>query len=483
MVGLTAEALIMEYEKTGDSRILPALKTALDWLWANAWVTGDQAFWYDNAVANPTVPWPSRPGAPDLNLLIAPAYAWLYRQTGDTKYRDRGDQIFAGGVQFAFLGGGKQFDQNYKWSFDYVKWRTGPADTSPPTVTITAPPASASVAGILGVAASATDNVGVVGVQFRLDGANLGAEVTVAPYTVSWNTTTALTGAHTLTATARDATGNTATSASVTVIVSNPDLTPPTVAITTPPSGASVAGTITVAASATDNVGVVGAQFSPDGATLGGEATVAPYSVSWNTTTALNGTHTPTAVARDAAGNSTASAGVSVTVVNGDATPPLVSITSPLNGATVSSVVTISAMASDNVGVGGVQFKLDGANLGAEVTVAPYTVSWNSTTALNGTHTLTAVARDAAGNSTPSAGVSVTVNNTPPTVSITAPAAGATVAATITVSASAASGVGVAGVQFQLDGGNLGAEVTVAPYAVPWDTTATLTGTRTQIGR
>src|SRR5207247_13545 len=83
------------------------------------------------------------------------------------------------------------------------------------TVTITAPPASASVAGILGVAASATDNVGVVGVQFRLDGANLGAEVTVAPYTVSWNTTTALTGAHTLTATARDATGNTATSAPV----------------------------------------------------------------------------------------------------------------------------------------------------------------------------------------------------------------------------------------------------------------------------
>src|SRR2546425_565089 len=463
MVGLTAEALIMEYEKTGDSRILPALKTALDWLWANAWVTGDQGFWYDNAVANPTVPWPSRPGAPDLNLLIAPAYAWLYRQTGDTKYRDRGDQIFAGGVQFAFLGGGKQFDQNYKWSFDYVKWRTGPADTSPPTVTITAPPASASVAGILGVAASATDNVGVVGVQFRLDGANLGGEATVAPYSVSWNTTTALTGAHTLTATARDATGNTATSAPVTVSVSNADSTPPTVAITAPPAGASVAGTIAVAASATDNVGVVGVQFRLDGANLGGEATVAPYSVSWNTTTALNGTHILTAVARDAAGNSTASAGVSVTVVNGDATPPLVSITSPLNGATVSSVVTISAMASDNVGVVGVPLTLHGALPIAEATVAPYTVSWNTTTALNGTHTLTAVARDAAGHSTPSAGVSVTVNNAPPTppvVSIASPLTGATASSVATIAATASDDVGVVGELVRLNVAALGAGAT-----------------------
>ena len=61
------------------------------------------------------------------------------------------------------------------------------------------------------------------------------------------------------------------------------------------------------------------------------------------------------------------------------------------------------------------QFKLDGANLGAEDTTSPYSVTWNSTTATNGSHTLTAVARDAAGNSTTSAGVSVTVNNAPRT--------------------------------------------------------------------
>ena len=59
------------------------------------------------------------------------------------------------------------------------------------------------------------------------------------------------------------------------------------------------------------------------------------------------------------------------------------------------------------------QFKLDGANLGADDTTAPYSVTWNSTTATNGSHTLTEVARDTAGNMATSAGVSVTVNNTP----------------------------------------------------------------------
>ena len=91
--------------------------------------------------------------------------------------------------------------------------------------------------------------------------------------------------------------------------------------------------------------------------------------------------------------------------------------------------MTVSANASDNVGVAGVQFKVDGTNVGAEDTTAPYSISWNSTTVGNGTHTLTAFARDAAGNTQTSTTVTVTVNNpdtTPPTVSLTAPAGGAT---------------------------------------------------------
>jgi YD repeat-containing protein len=151
---------------------------------------------------------------------------------------------------------------------------------------------------------------------------------------------------------------------------------------------------------------------------VGGEYPYSPCSVSWNTTTATNGSHTVTAVARDAAGNVTTSSAVIVTVSNGggggggggDTTAPTVSLTAPAAGSTVSTTISVTANATDNVGVAGVQFKLDGANLGAEATTAPYSVSWNATAATNGSHTLTAVARDAAGNVTTSAAVSVTVS-------------------------------------------------------------------------
>jgi hypothetical protein len=94
-----------------------------------------------------------------------------------------------------------------------------------------------------------------------------------------------------------------------------------------------------------------------------------------------------------------------------DTVPPTVSITAPSSGATVSGTITVSANATDNVGVAGVQFKLDGANLGSEDTSSPYSISWNTTAASSGSHTLTAVARGAAGNTRTSASVSVTVNN------------------------------------------------------------------------
>jgi hypothetical protein len=96
-----------------------------------------------------------------------------------------------------------------------------------------------------------------------------------------------------------------------------------------------------------------------------------------------------------------------------DPTPPTVSLTAPSAGATVSGAsVTLSANAADNVGVSGVQFKIDGSNAGSEDTTSPYSTTWNSITVPNGTHSVTATARDAAGNSTTSSSVSITVANT-----------------------------------------------------------------------
>lgn len=93
-------------------------------------------------------------------------------------------------------------------------------DQTQPTVSMTAPSAG-TVSGTITVSASASDNVGVVGVQFKLDGANLQAEDTSDPYSISFDTTTTTDGAHELTATARDAAGNAATASAVAVTVSN----------------------------------------------------------------------------------------------------------------------------------------------------------------------------------------------------------------------------------------------------------------------
>jgi len=98
------------------------------------------------------------------------------------------------------------------------------------------------------------------------------------------------------------------------------DTTPPSVSLTSPGNGTTLAGTISVTADASDNAGVTQFQFF-DGTTSLGIDTTNPYAVSWNTTATSHGLHTLTAVARDYAGNSTTSAEVLVSVSN-DTTPP-----------------------------------------------------------------------------------------------------------------------------------------------------------------
>jgi hypothetical protein len=141
------------------------------------------------------------------------------------------------------------------------------------------------------------------------------------------------------------------------------------------------------------------------------------------------GTWPATAPAMASCSNNTASIYATYTISGSapDTTPPTVSISAPANNATVSTTTSITANASDAGGVAGVQFKLDGANLGAEDTSSPYSFSWDTTTASNATHSLTATARDTSNNLATSSTITVTVSNTgtpppppPPTVFISA---------------------------------------------------------------
>ena len=184
-------------------------------------------------------------------------------------------------------------------------------DTTAPSVSVSAPAPGAVVAGsAVTVSASASDNVGVAGVQFKLDGANLGAEDTSAPYSIVWDTAGVANGAHSLTAVARDFYDNTATAAGVDVTVSNV-----TVAMSAPSSGSVVSGgAVAVSATASDNV--TGVQFQLDGANLGAEDTSAPYSIIWDTTAVPNGSYTLSAIAHDSVGNTGTATQTTVRVTN-----------------------------------------------------------------------------------------------------------------------------------------------------------------------
>ncbi|MBI3231684.1 MAG: fibronectin type III domain-containing protein [Candidatus Doudnabacteria bacterium] len=164
----------------------------------------------------------------------------------------------------------------------------------------------------------------------------------------------------------------------------------------------------------TDNVAVTGYQVFRDGLQIATTTTTSYSSTGLQPSTL----YTYTTSAFDGAGNISAQSvsAQATTLPPPDTTPPVVSVTSPLSGATVSGTIPISANATDNVGVAGVQFKLDGANLSAEDATLPYGISWDTATASEGLHTLTAVARDAAGNSATSTPISVTVDNIPPDI-------------------------------------------------------------------
>ncbi len=183
------------------------------------------------------------------------------------------------------------------------------------------------------------------------------------------------------------------------------DTTAPTVSVTE--SGTS--GTITFSATASDDVGVSRVEFLVDGV-LAGSDTTAPYSVTMDSLTLTNGSHTLVGKAYDAAGNVGTSTSVPFSVSNtggGDTEAPVVSASET----GTSGVITFSATATDNVGITRVEFQVDGVLKGSDTT-SPYSMTLDSTTLTNGSHTLVALAYDAAGNVGTSTSVAFSVSNT-----------------------------------------------------------------------
>ena len=170
----------------------------------------------------------------------------------------------------------------------------------------------------------------------------------------------------------------------------------------------------------------------------------------------------------------------------GTATPVVVSITAPAANATVSGTVNVAATATSSVRISKVEFYVNGS-LKRTDTSSPYTYSWYTTTIANGVYSLTAKAYDAAGKVGQSAAVAVTVSNgvtdtTAPTISITSPAANATVSGTVCAAVSANDNVAVTKVEYYVNGW-LDRTVTVSPFGFCVTTTAAFNGTHTMYAK
>ncbi|MEK7069147.1 MAG: Ig-like domain-containing protein [Patescibacteria group bacterium] len=269
-------------------------------------------------------------------------------------------------------------------------------DTTLPTVFITAPLASAVISSPVPFSATANDAVGVVGVQFKSSMSTVIFDDTTFPYTTTLNTTSLPNGPLTIYAVARDAAGNKATS-TVTVMVSNVLPAP----IANPPASTYPATQNVILIAPGSSIRYTTTTTDPTCTT--GTLYTTPIHITVSTTIKAIACY-PT--------ESSSVASFAYVINLSDTTLPTVSITAPANASTVSGTTTpINANATDNVGVVGVQFKLDGVNLGAEDLVYPYSTDWNTTLTGNGAHALTAVARDAAGNTMTSATMIIAVNN------------------------------------------------------------------------
>ena len=358
---------------------------------------------------------------------------------------------------------------------------TPPPDTSPPTVSVTAPANGQTISDVVTVSASASDNVGVTKVEFYVDNI-LKSTAAASPFSFNLDTKTLANAAHSLTAKAYDAANNLGLSPAISVTVNNvvADTTPPTVSITSPANGTTMSGITTITATASDNVGVTKVDFYVD-SVLKATDTTSPYSFALDTATLSNAQHNLQAKAFDAANNIGTSSIVTVTVNNPvpDTTAPTVSITSPANAATVSGTITISASASDNVAVAKVEFYVDNVLKGTD-TISPYSIAFDTKTLTNTAHTIKAVAFDTPNNQA-SGQISMTVSNsgadtTVPTITINSPAENAIVSGITVISVSGSDASGIAKIQLFIDGSLKSTVYNVNTFSYNWDTNLAYVG-------
>ncbi len=351
-------------------------------------------------------------------------------------------------------------------------------DNEPPNAFFLSPFAGQYVSDVVNIEVIATDNDSIQYVSYFINNV-LQGYVQETPYLFPWNTNLVESGNYySLHANVKDINNNTTTIAPISVFVDNGienDVTPPTGSIVSPPAGLTVSGDVQIIISANDDRAMKEVALSIDGIYI---TTIeqAPFFHIWDTTIEQeDAEHTISVVLIDLAGNEAPLNPISVVVDNNpplDEEPPIVMITDPVAGQTLSGMVNIEVIASDDTGIDHIEYFIDGLSYSID-TIPPYVQEWNTETVEDDAeHIIAAVGYDIQGNATLATPIAVYIDNYDniiPTGQIQNPVPGQTVNGTIVIEITAYDNVGVDNVELSING--IPRDTLYDhPYVYYWDT-------------
>ena len=359
-----------------------------------------------------------------------------------------------------------------------------PIDVTPPTGALTSPPAGSTVFGNASIQVTAADDQLVDYIEFYIDGDLDGTYDCNGPSCSSsydWDTTTESEGDHVIQAILVDGWNNSTVLTPISVIVDNIDQDEihPTAVITEPASGQTISGNVLVETLVNDNLEIDKVEFYINSQIVYIDSTAPEYNYLWNTDSLPDDeNYVISIIAYDEVGNEGPSTAITVHLDNYDNIDPSGLIVYPYAGQILSGEQTISILAEDNTGIDSVDFFINNALVYTDF-VEPYEYDWNTEFEFeDANHIIGSIITDVAGNQFEIPSISVFVNNipndnVPPTISISNPVSGQTVSGTINFTVNVDDNVGIAQVEFFIDGYSFGV-VTEEPYSYLWDTSSNI---------
>jgi len=359
-----------------------------------------------------------------------------------------------------------------------------PIDVTPPTGALTSPPAGSTVFGNASIQVTAADDQLVDYIEFYIDGNLDGTYDCSGPScsaSYDWNTTSESEGEHVIQVILVDGWNNSTVLTPISVIVDNVDQDDihPTAVITEPASGQTVSGDVLIETLVADNLVIDKVEFYINSEIVFTDSIAPDYNYLWSTDSLPDDeNYVISIIAYDEVGNEGPSTAITVHLDNYDNINPSGLIMYPYAGQIISGQQTISILAEDNAGIDSVDFFINNVLVYSDF-VEPYEYDWNTEFEFeDANHIIGSIVTDLAGNQFEIPSISVFVNNipndnVPPTISISNPVSGQTVSGTINFTVNVDDNVGIAQVEFFIDGYSLGV-VTEEPYSYLWDTTSNI---------